>query len=158
METKARLPDYVILRLDKLSMRHSLEARTPFLDYRLAEFAATLPINFKVNLADNREKYICSNSYARYSILDRDTAFRKKQPFTIPMADWLSDPSKLPECIKEVMFGDMIKKQGIIKSDILKRDINLISKENVGPNTLVSEADRVYAIIIFTLWYDLFFS
>ena len=158
METKARLPDYVILRLDKLSMRHSLEARTPFLDFRLAEFAATLPINYKVNLAENREKYICGNSFARYSILDKETAFRKKQPFTIPMADWLSDPSKLPECIKEVMFGDMIKKHGIINPDILKRHINLISKENVGPQTLVSDADRVYAIIIFTLWYDLFFS
>jgi asparagine synthase (glutamine-hydrolysing) len=158
METKARLPDYVILRLDKLSMRHSLEARTPFLDYRLAEFAAGLPVNYKVNLADNREKYICGNSFARYSILDRDTALRKKQPFTIPMADWLSDPSRLPECIKEVMFGDMVKKQGIINGDTLKKDIALISKEKVGPQTLVSEADRVYAIIIFTLWYDLFFS
>jgi asparagine synthase (glutamine-hydrolysing) len=158
METKARLPDYVILRLDKLSMRHSLEARTPFLDYRLAEFAATLPINYKVNLAENREKYICGNSYATYSILDKETAFRKKQPFTIPMADWLSTPSKLPECIKEVMFGDMVKKQGIINQDMLKRHTGLISKDDVGPNTLVSEADRVYAIIIFTLWYDLFFS
>jgi len=158
METRARLPDYVILRLDKLSMRHSLEARTPFLDYRLAEFAATLPVDFKVNPANNREKYICGNSFAMYSILDKETAFRKKQPFTIPMADWLSEPSRLPECIKEVMFGDMVKKQGIINPDILKRHISLLSKEDVGPNTLVSEADRIYAVIIFTLWYDLFFS
>ncbi|MDY6863333.1 MAG: polyribonucleotide nucleotidyltransferase, partial [Thermodesulfobacteriota bacterium] len=37
LECRFRLPDYVILRLDKLSMRHSLETRTPFLDYRLAE-------------------------------------------------------------------------------------------------------------------------
>ena len=48
MESRARLPDYVILRLDKLSMRHSLETRTPFLDYRLAEFAATLPVEYIV--------------------------------------------------------------------------------------------------------------
>ncbi|NLA75316.1 MAG: asparagine synthase (glutamine-hydrolyzing) [Deltaproteobacteria bacterium] len=152
METKARLPDYVNIRLDKLSMRHSLEARTPFLDYRLADFAATLPIHFKVNLAENREKYICSYSYARHSILDKESAFRKKQPFTIPMADWLSDVSKLPECIKEVMSGEMVEKQGIISQDILKKHIRLISNENVGPQTLVSEADKVYAIIIFTLW------
>ena len=158
MESRARLPDYVILRLDKLSMRHSLETRTPFLDYRLAEFAATLPVHFKANLKHNREKYICSSSFSKYSVLDGNTAFRKKQPFTIPLADWLSTPSVLPECIKEVMYGDMVKRQGILNAEVLKKHINMISKENVGPQTLVSEADRVFAIIIFCLWYDLFFS
>ncbi len=158
MESRARLPDYVILRLDKLSMRHSLETRTPFLDYRLAEFAATLPVEYKANIKKHREKYICGSSFARYSILDNNTAFRKKQPFTIPMADWLSTPSVLPECIREIMYGDMVKKQGVLNEKTLKRHIDLISKENVGPQTLVSEADRVYAIIIFSLWYDLFFS
>ncbi len=158
MESRARLPDYVILRLDKLSMRHSLETRTPFLDYRLAEFAATLPVSFKANLEYNREKYICGNSFNRYSILDSGTAFRRKQPFTIPLADWLSTPSVLPECIRDVMFGDIIKKQGILDHETLKKHIAMISKEDVGPQTLVSEADRVFSIIIFSLWYDLFFS
>ncbi len=85
-ESRARLPDYVILRLDKLSMRHSLETRTPFLDYRLAEFAATLPVCFKVNLDEDREKFICSHAYTVYDVLDHETAFRKKLPFTIPLA------------------------------------------------------------------------
>jgi asparagine synthase (glutamine-hydrolysing) len=158
MESRARLPDYVILRLDKLSMRHSLETRTPFLDYRLAEFAATLPVEYKANLRYHLEKYICGSSFSRHSILDSDTAFRKKQPFTIPMADWLSDPSVLPECIKEIMFGDLLKKQGILNEKTLKKHIDRITKENVGPQTLVSEADRVFSIIIFSLWFDLFFS
>ena len=117
-----------------------------------------LPVEYKANLKHHREKYICGRSFSRYSILDDDTAFRKKQPFTIPMADWLSTPSVLPECIKEIMFGDMVKKQGILDDKILKKHIDLISKENVGPQTLVSEADRVFSIIIFCLWYDLFFS
>jgi len=158
MESRARLPDYVILRLDKLSMRHSLETRTPFLDYRLAEFAATLPVHFKANLDSHREKYICGSSFSKYGILDNKTALRKKQPFTIPIADWLSTPSKLPEFIKEIMFGDTLKKQGILDYKILKEHIGLISKDKVGPQTLVSEADRVFAVIIFCLWYDLFFS
>ena len=157
MESRARLPDYVILRLDKLSMRHSLETRTPFLDYRLAEFAATLPVEYKANLQYHREKYICGSAFGKYSILDSNTASRKKQPFTIPMADWLSAPSLLPEYMREIMLGDVVKKQGILNDNILKRHIDLITKENVGPQTLVSEADRVFAIIIFSLWYDLFF-
>ena len=52
-------------------MRHSLEARTPFLDYRLAEFAATLPVKFKVNTDAIREKFICGRTYAKFDILDQ---------------------------------------------------------------------------------------
>ena len=56
------------------------------------------------------------------------------------------------------MFGGMVKNQGILDEEMLNKHINMISKENVGPQTLVSEADRVFSIIIFSLWYDLFFS
>jgi len=48
--------------------------------------------------------------------------------------------------------------QGILDYKMLKKDMKFISKDEVGPQTLVSEADRVFAIIIFCLWYDLFFS
>ncbi len=156
-ESRARLPDYVILRLDKLSMRHSLETRTPFLDFRLAEFAASLPVNFKVNIDEGREKFICSHAYADYAVLDHETAFRRKQPFTIPLADWLSEPAQLPAFLQDIMQGDVIKQQGILDQDTAKKHIHNISAQGIGPHTLVSEADRVFAIIIFTLWYNEFF-
>ncbi len=156
-ETRARLPDYVILRLDKLSMRHSLETRTPFLDYRLAEFAATLPVDFKVNLDEPREKFICSHAYADFGVLDHETAFRKKQPFTIPLADWFAEPGLLPDFLQEIMLGGVIKEQGILDQDAALKEMDKITTCGIGPQTLVSEADRIFAIIIFTLWYHEFF-
>ncbi len=158
IESRARLPDYVILRLDKLSMRHSLETRTPFLDYRLAEFSAMLPVEYKVNLEQGREKYICSYAYHLYSVLDQETAFRKKQPFTIPLADWLSEPLSLPDFLQEILFGDIIKNHGILNHEMITSFVNNVSAKGIGPQTLVSEADRVFAIIMFTLWYNEFFS
>jgi asparagine synthase (glutamine-hydrolysing) len=158
METRFRLPDYVILRLDKLSMRHSLETRTPFLDYRLAEFAATLPPNFKVNLGLEQEKMICRYSFVKNSVLDRETAYRKKQPFTVPLADWLSDPSSLPEFMKEIMLGDVVKKQGVLNENMVKELAETVSAAGVGPETLVSGADRMFAVIVFSLWYEEFFG
>ncbi len=155
-ESRARLPDYVILRLDKLSMRHSLETRTPFLDYRLAEFAARLPVNLKVNIATDMEKVVCRRAFERFGILDRATAFRKKQPFTIPMADWLSDPDNLPEAIEEVVRGDMVARQGVVDPDVFAAQTRDSSSKNIGPHTLVSGADRVFAVIVFTLWYEHF--
>ena len=157
-ETRFRLPDYVILRLDRLSMRHSLEARTPFLDYRLAEFAATLPVQLKVNTDAIREKFICGRTYAKFDILDRETAYRRKQPFTIPMADWLSAPKTLPDFLKDILWGDVIRRQGIFDPGYVRILARQVSARGVGPETLVSSADQVFAIIIFTLWHEAFFS
>jgi len=156
IESRLRLPDYVILRLDKLSMRHSLEARTPFLDYRIAEFAATLPVDFKINLDLGLEKYICRRTYVHQGMLDQTTAFRKKQPFTVPLAPWLSTPCNLPDFLREVIEGDVIKKQGLLNSKMVKGIAQRVTTEGVGPSTLVSEADRLFAISVFTLWYEEF--
>lgn len=155
-ESRARLPDYVILRLDKLSMRHSLETRTPFLDYRLAEFAARLPLNLKVDLKTDTEKVILRRAMERFDVLDRETAYRKKQPFTIPMADWLSDPAGLPEAVREVVQGDMVARQGIVDPDVFAAHVRGITAKDIGPHTLVSAADRVFAVLVFSLWYDCF--
>lgn len=158
MESRFRLPDYVILRLDKLSMRHSLETRTPFLDYRLAEFAATLPPGFKVHLGLGQEKMICRYAFVKHSVLDRETAYREKQPFTVPLADWLSDPSSLPDFMKEILMGDVVERQGVLSGSMVKELARMVSAEGVGPETLVSGADRVFAVIVFTLWYEEFFG
>lgn len=156
MESRFRLPDYVIQRLDKLSMSHSLEARTPFLDYRLAEFAARLPVEFKVDLDSNHDKFICRNAFYKKGILDYKSAFRVKQPFTIPLANWLSKPKDLPECFQEVLLGNMIAQQGILNPDFVKNLTPQVSAKGVIPATLVSDADRIFAICIFTLWYNIF--
>ncbi|MDY6906132.1 MAG: asparagine synthase (glutamine-hydrolyzing) [Thermodesulfobacteriota bacterium] len=158
LETRARLPDYVILRLDKLSMRHSLETRTPFLDYRLAEFAGGLPLHLKVDSTRSQGKIVCRRALSRYQVVDNETAFRKKQPFTSPIADWLSAPASLPEFLQDILFGDVVRRHGVLNEKAFKQRVNMVSHNNVGPDTLVSEADRVFAVIMFTLWYETFMA
>ncbi|MFW6284619.1 MAG: asparagine synthase-related protein, partial [Desulfosalsimonas sp.] len=155
-ESRCRLPDYVILRLDKLSMRHGLETRTPFLDYRLAGFAARLPVSMKVNPGLNREKLICAYSFVRHGLLDARTAFRKKQPFTFPMADWLSEPRTLPEPIREVVLGNLVQEHNVLDPGFVRRLSENVTAAGVGPQTLVSGADRLFSVIVFTLWYQHF--
>lgn len=157
-EARFRLPDYVILRLDRLSMRHSIEARTPFLDYRLAEFAATLPVGFKLDLETVREKFICGYAYQKFNVLDPETAGRRKQPFTIPLADWLASPRELPEYLQDILLGDVVRRQGILDPEFVRRLSGKITPQDIGPETLVSAADQVFAVIIITLWYQAFFS
>jgi asparagine synthase (glutamine-hydrolysing) len=81
---------------------------------------------------------------------------RKKLPFTIPLADWLSDPSSLPDFLQDIMLGDVIQKQGIFEPTIVHDYMKKISADGIGPQTLVSEADRVFAVVVFTLWHMMF--
>jgi asparagine synthase (glutamine-hydrolysing) len=158
MECQSRLPNYVILRLDKLSMRHSLETRTPFLDYRLAEFAAELPVHLKADLVLDRGKSICRHAFLRSSILDQETAFRRKKPFTIPIADWLASPDTLPDALQDILLGSVVGQQGILDAEYVRHLVSDVSSEGVGPETLVSGADRVFAVLVFSLWYGEFFQ
>ncbi len=156
VESRCRLPDYVILRLDKLSMRHSLETRTPFLDYRLAEFAARLPVEYKIDLSQGREKYICRRTFSRYKLLDERSAWRRKQPFTSPLATWLGDQKTWPEVVSEALSGGMIKRHGVLDPKMVKELMTQVTTAGVGPATLVSGADRLFAVLVFTLWYEEF--
>ena len=156
IETLTRLPSYVNLRLDKLSMRHSLETRTPFLDYRLAEFSASLPLDLRVNLPAGREKYICRESFRHKGILPPEVTTREKKPFTMPIADWFSDPSTLPEQITDILLGREVDSQGILNGDMVRDYAGKVTGRGVGPETLISAGDRVFAIVVFTLWYGEF--
>ncbi|MFO8183611.1 MAG: asparagine synthase (glutamine-hydrolyzing) [Candidatus Aegiribacteria sp.] len=156
MECRSRLPDYVVLRLDKLSMRHSLETRTPYLDYRLAEFAAGLPVRLKVNLASRMGKYICRRALARYGVVNRATALRGKKPFTIPMAAWLLRGNDLPDFVGEILRGGSRSLAGYLDMEMVEEMWKGVTARGVGPDTLVSEADRVFAVLTFGLWLEEF--
>ncbi len=156
IETLTRLPNYVNLRLDKLSMRHSLETRTPFLDYRLAEFAGTLPLNLRVNLATGGEKYICRESFRTHGILPPEVTGRAKKPFTMPIADWFTSTSSLPESIADILMGKEVDSQGILNGDLVRKYAGMVTGEGVGPETMISAGDRVFAMVVFTLWYGEF--
>ncbi|RJP42984.1 MAG: asparagine synthase (glutamine-hydrolyzing) [Desulfobacteraceae bacterium] len=156
-EARMRLPEYVVLRLDRLSMRHSLEARTPLLDFRLAEFAATLPVNFKIDLIKQQEKFICRFAYLKHGIIDRKTAMRAKQPFTIPLTAWLLERQNLPDVFCDILYGNMIARHGILNPKVVKTLLKQATANDGGPDTLVSAADQLFSIIVFSLWYHAFF-
>jgi asparagine synthase (glutamine-hydrolysing) len=153
IEVRSRLPHYVNLRLDKLSMKHSLETRTPFLDFRLAEFSASLPVSLRVNLEKGREKYICRESFRKYGILPPSVADRQKKPFTMPIADWFSNPVSLPEPIQNILLGKEVDRQGILDGNLVRKYASEVTTRGIGPETMISAGDRIFSIVVFSLWY-----
>ena len=84
-DMKTYLPGSILVKADRMSMANSLEVRAPILDYKLIEFAATLPSSLKYNKGE--KKYILKEAFKDY--LPDDILYRKKMGFSVPLSDWL---------------------------------------------------------------------
>lgn len=73
-----------LVKPDRMGMAVSLEARTPFLDYRMMEYAFRMPGHLK--LKNNETKYLYKKAVA--PLIGDDLAYRKKQMFTVPVGEW----------------------------------------------------------------------
>ncbi|MGB9772150.1 MAG: asparagine synthase (glutamine-hydrolyzing) [Candidatus Kapaibacteriota bacterium] len=86
VEISQRLPELLLMRVDKMGMANSIEARVPFLDYRIIEFSMSLPEKIKV--PDRKTtKYLLKKAIE--GILPPEIIHRKKQGFWAPINEWL---------------------------------------------------------------------
>jgi asparagine synthase (glutamine-hydrolysing) len=84
IDTRANLPDDLLMVGDKTSMANSLESRVPFLDYRLVEFIESLPPELKLNGLTG--KYLHKKAVQKW--LPRKVVYRKKKGFANPIENW----------------------------------------------------------------------
>jgi asparagine synthase (glutamine-hydrolysing) len=84
LELKLRLSELLLMRVDKITMATSVEARVPFLDHRLVEYALSVPRDLKV--AGSTGKHILKR--ALESILPRDLLYSRKRGFGAPVREW----------------------------------------------------------------------
>jgi asparagine synthase (glutamine-hydrolysing) len=82
-----RLPELLLMRVDKMTMANSIEARVPFLDHKFIEFIMSIPSNIKYKFNDL--KYILKKSVK--GIIPDEIINRKKQGFAAPIEDWFSE-------------------------------------------------------------------
>jgi asparagine synthase (glutamine-hydrolysing) len=84
------LPADLLVKEDRATMAHTIEGRVPFLDYRLVEYANSLPVNLKIHYLTN--KYILKESFKH--ILPKEIIYRKKQGFGVPLGIYFRDELK----------------------------------------------------------------
>lgn len=85
LDFKAYLADDIMVKVDRMSMAHALECRSPLLDYRIIEFASTLPRFSKID-ESGKGKRILKHLLARY--IPERLFLRPKQGFAVPWAQW----------------------------------------------------------------------
>lgn len=98
-EMKNLIPNCLLMKVDKMSMAHSIEARAPFLDHKLVEFAASLPKDFKINGFTG--KHILRE--AMKGLLPDEIIKRKKRGFLIPLGRWME--SGLKDYAYDILTG-----------------------------------------------------
>lgn len=135
MELKHRLPELLLLRVDKIGMANSIEPRVPFLDYRIVEFAFNIPISLKIK--NGIHKYILKKTAEK--ILPMEIIYRKKIGFC-GSTDTMLTP-KL-NSFAESIFNSELKKM----SDIFnhKYIINLLNDR--------TNANKIWTLLNFALW------
>ncbi len=87
LDMKTLLPGNNLVKPDRMGMAMSLEARTPFLDYRIIELAFRIPGGLKIK--NNETKYIYKKAVR--NLIGDKLAFRKKQMFTVPVGEWFKE-------------------------------------------------------------------
>ncbi len=94
------LPGNNLVKPDRMGMAVSLEARTPFLDYRMMEFAFRMPGHLKIK--DNETKYLFKKSVV--PLIGEELAYRKKQMFTVPVGEWFK--GELYQLTRDILLSD----------------------------------------------------
>jgi asparagine synthase (glutamine-hydrolysing) len=140
-DSKIRLPDHPVMISDRMTMAHGLEARSPFMDHRLAEFAARMPSNMKVRGRNLR--YIQRKLAARY--LPPEILSRSKQGFSSALPYILK--AEYQEMYARYLVDSELVKAGILAGEPIRQ---MLHEHSQGT---VDHGNRLWLLINSEVWY-----
>ena len=142
LDINTLLPNEILYFNDLLSMAHSMEVRTPFLDYRVAELAAAIPGSLKIK--NGELKYILRKVAAKY--VPAEILQRPKEGFVLPKNTWLR--TSLRKLLSDVLSPDRLKTHGYFKQEYIS---SLIDRFLKGDDALTF---KLWTLIVFQIWYE----
>ncbi len=136
------LLDDILQKVDRAGMSVSLEGREPFLDHRVIEWAAQLPMKYKYN--NGNKKFIIKEIVHKY--LPKEMMDRPKMGFGIPIASWLQNDLK--KFVDHYLDESYIEKQQVFNNEEIQR----IKKSFYDGK--VERAEKIWYLLMFQMWYD----
>jgi asparagine synthase (glutamine-hydrolysing) len=136
------LVDDLLVKTDRASMAHSLEARVPFLDSVVTNFALSLPSRHKVR--GLRKKVLLRK--AAEPLVPGELLGRRKRGFSIPAAAWLR--GELEPFARDTLSPDTLRRQGFFRPEVVTR---LIDDHVAGREDL---SRQLWSLLGFTLWHE----
>jgi len=142
LELKLRLPELLLMRVDKITMATSVEARVPFLDHRLVEYALGVPRSLKVERTSG--KHILKR--ALEDILPRDLLYTRKRGFGAPVREWFR--SALGELFDSHVLNSTLRKRDLLDYDFVSR---MLAQHR---NQSKDWGFHLWALLNLSLWYE----
>jgi asparagine synthase (glutamine-hydrolysing) len=143
-DIKVWLADNNLIRVDAMSMAHSLEARVPFLDHELVEFMATLPTQLKMK--NGTLKYLLKTTMK--GRIPWQIIKRKKAGWHVPLAKWFQEDLK--DYVIETLSNHKAIRSGLFR----KESIDTILQEHFRRRR--NNAFKIWGLLVFFNWYEKF--
>jgi asparagine synthase (glutamine-hydrolysing) len=145
VDTRLYLPADMLVKIDRMTMAHGLEAREPYLDYRLVEFAARVPVHLKL-------KRFTQKKYLLKAALDgrvpARALYRKKQGFNVPKGSWIRQG--LRPFVTDVLSATRIRSHGLLDPATVTRvlDAHFSQRED--------HSHQIWSLLVLTSWFEQF--
>ncbi|MCC7306456.1 MAG: asparagine synthase (glutamine-hydrolyzing) [Acidobacteria bacterium] len=138
------LAEDILTKVDRAAMAVSLETRAPFLDPRVGQFAASIPVEYKLKVKSG--KVILKE--AMKDRLPHDILHRPKKGFGIPIAEWLK--GRLNRLMHDMLSLERLNRQGLFDVSYVQK---LIKEHETGA---ASHHKELWTLLVFQLWCDQF--
>lgn len=140
-DLKTYLSGDLLVKMDRMTMAHSLEARSPFLDHQLIELAATFPACFKIR--GGITKHILKE-IAR-DLIPPELIHRPKQGFAVPMARWIRQ--ELKDFFEQVLLNSRFVHREWLKKEAIEK---LLAEHQSGRR---DHSFRLWGLFIAEMWF-----
>lgn len=139
-DTLNYLPGALLVKADRMTMAHSLEARSPLLDHRLLELAAQLPVRFKLH--GRRTKRVLRAAFA--DMLPPALAARPKMGFGVPLAAWFRGP--LHDAARDLLLAPTSRIREYLRTEPV---VELLEENSAGA---ADHGKRIWALLNLECW------
>ena len=143
LELKVRLAELLLMRVDKMTMANSVEARVPFLDHELVQFALALPPEMKVRGGEG--KYLLRKAVS--GLLPAEIVNRKKQGFSAPVSEWFRGDLGT-RAQREIRESSLVER-GLLDYDAID---DLWRQHRAGRGNWAFQLWNIYNV---SVWHDL---
>jgi asparagine synthase (glutamine-hydrolysing) len=143
-DTMTYLPNDLLVKMDIASMAVSLEARSPFLDHHLMEFAASLPEKLKLRRLTT--KYLLKRVLRR--LVPAENLTRSKMGFGVPIGHWFR--GAMQPFLRQTLLSDKALARGLFRPEMLR---NIIDQH---VDSKADHSHRLWSLLMLELWFERF--
>jgi asparagine synthase (glutamine-hydrolysing) len=142
------LPDDLLVKADRASMAASLEARSPFLDHELVEYAARIPLGLKLRRSAGGAKHILKRAMA--GRLPPEIIQRRKHGFGVPVGRWFREDLRDP--MRETLLAPTAQQRGYLRPEAVRQ---MVDAHQRGDR---DHGHALFTLLTLELWHQHYFD